>query len=209
MSLALAASAGLMTATPAHAGPLDFLKNEVSKAAKKEAKRAIEAGTQRAVRVAVSDVSRDGIDESAAEGESFRQEGHTTVPTADDIQSKPQAHIGGAGGAGKVSHNRVQMERANAKLSQNGTTVGTASEVQAPQTEEQRPQRAKLSQNGTTVATANEVQAPTAEQRPQRARLSQNGTTVETASEVQAPESEGQAGLLLPAVQKVREPARR
>ena len=41
-------------------------------------------------------------------------------------------------------------------MSQNGTTVETANEVQAPQ----RPQRAKTSQNGTTVETASEVQAP-------------------------------------------------
>ena len=62
-------------------------------------------------------------------------------------------------------------------MSQNGTTVETASEVQAPADEQTalllpavqsareaaRRQNAKLSQNGTTVATANEVQAPAPE----------------------------------------------
>ena len=43
LSLALAASAGVLTATPAQAGPFDLIKKEVSKAAKKKAKRMIES----------------------------------------------------------------------------------------------------------------------------------------------------------------------
>ena len=88
-----------------------------------------------------------------------------------------------------------------------------------------RPQRTKLSQNGTTVATANEVQAGEHGQahiaidpkmsdikgksvKPRPAKMSQNGTTVPTADEVQAQQNETQAALLLPAVQKAREAAR-
>jgi hypothetical protein len=82
--------------------------------------------------------------------------------------------------------------------------------------------RGKLEQNGTTVGTAAEVQAPNTTKGPhlllpavqkyqdgkpataQRAKLKQNGTTVATAGEVQAPGAKPRAGLLLPAVQKVR-----
>ena len=80
--------------------------------------------------------------------------------------------------------------------------------------------RGKVVQNGTTVGTAAELQAPPAggqaglllpavqKVRPasstQRAKLKQNGTTVATAGEVQAPGTKPRAGLLLPAVQKAR-----
>ena len=139
------------TSATANAG----LLSSVKKIAKKELTRVAQNATDGAV-----ETSWKVEKGEAANGKPFRQEGGTTVPTADDVQA-PQ---------------RPQR----AKMSQNGTTVATASEVQAPQ----RPQRAKMSQNGTTVATASEVQAP---QRPQRAKMSQNGTTVATASEVQAP----------------------
>jgi hypothetical protein len=80
-----------------------------------------------------------------------------------------------------------------------------------------KPQRSRMQQNGTTVATAGDVQAPAqrrphlllpavqkAQAEPRKAKLKQNGTTVATAGEVQAPQAPGQAALLLPAVQKAQ-----
>lgn len=109
-----------------------------------------------------------------------------------------------AASTGSGPHVRVidgSQPPARAGLSQNGTTVATADEVLAPETDEGRlvqngttvatadevlapePKEARLVQNGTTVATADEVLAP----ETARGKMSQNGTTVETASEVQAP----------------------
>jgi hypothetical protein len=82
---------------------------------------------------------------------------------------------------------------AGRKLEQNGTTVASAAEVQAPQGE------------GQAALLLPAVQKAHEPAKPQRAKLKQNGTTVATAGEVQAPQGEGQAALLLPAVQKVRE----
>lgn len=140
----------------------------------------------------------------------------TTVATANTVQSDPaglaadaepqdafmyfkerEARNTGNDGGGGI-FNSGNGAPARAKLSQNGTTVATANEVQAntqqragfamtssnhaPNTAQAH--LAKLKQVGTTVATASEVQAP---QKPQRSKLKQNGTTVATASEVQAP----------------------
>lgn len=109
-----------------------------------------------------------------------------------------------AASPGSGPHVRVidgSQPPARAGISQNGTTVATADEVLAPETDEGRlvqngttvatadevlapePKEARLVQNGTTVATADEVLAP----ETARSKMSQNGTTVETASEVQAP----------------------
>lgn len=78
------------------------------------------------------------------------------------------------------------------KLKQNGTTVATAGEVQAPQHE---------AQAALLLPAVQKVREPA---RSQRAKLKQNGTTVATAGEVQAPGAKPRAGLLLPAVQKAR-----
>jgi len=83
--------------------------------------------------------------------------------------------------------------------------------------------RGKLEQNGTTVATAGDVQAPGNGQQaalllpavqkahepvqPQRAKLEQNGTTVAASGDVQAPNTTEGPHLLLPAVQKAHDPA--
>lgn len=168
MLAGVALSATAVTAVPAHAGPLSFIKKVV----KREADRALED-------MLGSGASQSAPATAAANGKGFRQEGGTTVGTADDVQAPQDENAVGLL-LPAVQSVREAARPQRAKMSQNGTTVETANEVQAPQS----PQRAKMSQNGTTVETANEVQAP---QRPQRAKTSQNGTTVETASEVQAP----------------------
>lgn len=82
-----------------------------------------------------------------------------------------------------------------------------------------RPGRTRMQQNGTTVATAGDVQAPaqkgphllvpavqrsSAQAQPQPTRMEQNGTTVATAGNVQAPQTPEQPALLVPAVQKAQ-----
>lgn len=101
-------------------------------------------------------------------------------------------------------------------LEQNGTTVATAGDVQAPNTTERphlllpavqkaqaEPAQKGMAQNGTTVPSASDVAAPggegaalllpavqKAQAQPKRAELKQNGTTVATAGEVAAPAAE-------------------
>lgn len=258
-------------ATPAQAGPFDFIKRAVKQELKETFEATTESVVESAMQTAVETTFKVEKGEQAqASREGFRQEGHTTVGTADDIQAPELAQA-------QVGRGRTQARAGigEAMTSQNGTTVETASEVQsdpaataadaepqdafmtfngpdaAARSSVQYPYRLenKMSQNGTTVETASEVQA---QQRPQavppsqtkgkveatwkveegeaaaagggaagagkatfkeyrtnpaRARMSQNGTTVETASEVQAPQAE-QAGLLLPAVQANRAASR-
>ncbi|MBX7528544.1 hypothetical protein [Qipengyuania vesicularis] len=115
------------------------------------------------------------------------------------VEKGEAAEASGSGGHVRVIDGSQPPARAG--LSQNGTTVATADEVLAPETNEGRlvqngttvatadevlapePKEARLVQNGTTVATADELLAP----ENARGKMSQNGTTVETASEVQAP----------------------
>ena len=181
LSLALAASAGLLTAAPAQAGPLDFLKKEVTKTAKKEAKRAVERQAS-GVRVAVGDVTSDSTARSQDGGGGIFNNGGS-ANRFDDTD---------------IVHTTTEEKG----LSQNGTTVATANEVQAPQTEGQ-PASAQVGSGRTRARASIEAASAT------RGKLSQNGTTVATANEVQAPQTEGQAALLLPAVQKAREAAAR
>ncbi len=200
-----ALSATALVAVPAHAGPLSFLKKvvkqELSELAQETAQGAVDAatGTVKARKTGKTDATwkvEEG--EAAASGDGgFRQEGGTTVPTADDLLAPEDEGEALLLPAVQAAREAARPQRS--KMSQNGTTVETANEVQAPAppgaalagdeheiTYDIAAQRAKLSQNGTTVAIANEVLAP---QKPERAKLKQNGTTVATAGEVQAPQS--------------------
>jgi hypothetical protein len=143
-----ALSAAIVAAAPAHAGPLDFIK----KAVKKELVEITQSATQ-----GVVDATFKGEKDTKAQSSEggFRQEGGTTVETADDVQA-PQEE-GAAMLLPAVQPVREAARPRHSRMSQNGTTVETANTVQAPQ----KPQRAKLKQNGTTIATAGEVQAPT------------------------------------------------
>jgi len=122
--------------------------------------------------------------------------------TASVVQAnsrKDTAHQPASGvwvASGDVTGDGRSDTAAGRKLKQNGTTVGTAAEVQAPNTTE-RPHL--------LLPAVQKAHEPS---KSQRAKFKQNGTTVATAGEVQAPQGEGQAALLLPAVQKVHEPAK-
>lgn len=209
LATATALSATSLVAVPAQAGPFGFLKKivkqELNELAEETVQGAVDAAAGAVVDAASDNKSKKKGKVEARkveEGEAapagnggFRQEGGTTVPSADDVQAPPSetrvnvaaGDVTGDGRGGKPG------------MSQNGTTVPSADTVQAQQKErrgalilpavqkaapEPRPQ-AGTTQNGTTVPTADEVQAP---QRPQRGKMALNGTTVETASEVQAPE---------------------
>lgn len=136
---------------------------------------------------------------SAAAGPQRRDTGRAVPPASGQVWVA-SGDVLGDGRSDRSStraKRRQQAKPQRTRIEQNGTTVGTASEIRAP---DAKPQRAKLEQNGTTVATAGEVQAPST--KPQRTKLKQNGTTVGTASEVQAPVEPGQAALIVPAVQR-------
>jgi hypothetical protein len=204
-------------ATPAQAGPFDFIKRAVKQELNETFEATTESVVESAMQTAVETTFKVEKGEQAqASREGFRQEGHTTVGTADDIQAPELAQA-------QVGRGRTQARASigEAMTSQNGTTVETASEVQA----QQRPQAVPPSQTkgkveatwkveegeaaaaGGGAAGAGKATFKEYRTNPARARMSQNGTTVETASEVQAPQAE-QAGLLLPAVQANRAASR-
>ena len=94
-----------------------------------------------------------------------------------------------------------------AKLSRNGTTVATATEVKRPETEE-----AAIGGDGADVlrgGAGNDTLISGRDKDPATGKpfRQEPGTTVPTADDVQAPQDETQVGLLLPAVQKAREAA--
>lgn len=181
----VALSATAMAAVPAHAGPLDFLKRAVKQELKETFEEVTESAVETAVETAV--VATIGADASNESGGGIYNSGGTL---------STQAQVG----RGRA---KARASVGEAMTSQNGTTVETASEVQAPQGEAQAP-RPKKSAEWSRVK--NTAAAGTSQ--PARAKLSQNGTTVETANEVQA-QADEQAALLLPAVQSARESARR
>lgn len=169
LATASALSAAALVAAPAHAGPLDFLKNAV----KHELSELAQETTRSAVDAAVGKRKSDKKASTASNEGGFRQEGGTTVPTADDVLA-PQ---GDARSGVNVASGDVDGDGRAGKpgLSQNGTTVPSADTVQARQPErraalivpavqkaapETRPQRGWMVQNGTTVATAGEIAAP-------------------------------------------------
>ncbi len=147
-------STAALVAVPAQAGPLGFIKKLVKQELADLAQDTIRSATDTAttgVVVAAGDVTGDGRPDTAERP--FRQEGGTTVPTADDVQAPQEERAALIVPA--IQKARYAAPR-RGKLSQNGTTVPSAEDVAAPQ----RPQRARLVQNGTTVETAGEVQAP-------------------------------------------------
>lgn len=199
LATATALSATALVAVPAQAGPLGFLKKivkqELSELAQQTAQSAVDAATggsepaeaKRKGKVEASWKVEEG--EAARSGDGgFRQEGGTSVPTADDVQA-PQGETRGLilpavqprfqGGVnvavGDVNGDGTADGPTKPGMSQNGTTVPSADTLQAP-TEERR---------GLILPAVQKV-AP--EPRPQRGKMVQNGTTVETAGEVQAPE---------------------
>ena len=245
LSLVLAAGTGLLTAAPAYAGERDRAATSTAKTFKAQQKRTSQTRSTRGVRVAAGDVNGRRSARSGNGGGGIFNNGGTF---AREQRATNRAFTGGINvSAGDV--NGVRSTRKKGKLSQNGTTVATANEVQAPQstpailtplllpavqkasdTKPTSPKGKPFRQEpGTTVPSADDVQAPQEETRTARAgssggpkvkvfdgkapaargKLNQNGTTVETANEVQAPQDEQQVGLLLPAVQKVREAAPR
>lgn len=159
LSLAFAAGAGLLVSAPVQAGPFDFIKAEVSKAAKKQARKTIEKAF--------------GVDAQV----------HATGQDRD-----PRANAQG-------------INIATGDITGDGTAdiIPAAGPGNAPQ---DKPLR---QEGGTTVATADLVLAPGNDEDTQPTRLEQNGTTVATANELQAPGGESEIGLLLPAVQRVRD----
>ena len=175
----VALSATAMAAVPAHAGPLDFLKRAVKQELKETFEEVTESAVETAVETAV--VATIGADASNESGGGIYNSGGTL---------STQAQVG----RGRA---KARASVGEAMTSQNGTTVETASEVQAP------PSTSK----GKVEATWKTEEGTKSQTRPERG-MSQNGTTVETASEVQAPADE-QTALLLPAVQSAREAARK
>lgn len=178
IAMGLTVSSVALTAVPAQAGALSFLKKVV----KREVTRAADK--------ALADVAGEesGTPQAGPEPKlpEFNREKGTTVPTADDVQA-PQDDEEALLLPAVQAYTSVQGPyQQRSKMTQNGTTVETASEVQAPDT--QRPQRAKLKQNGTRVATASEVQAPTVPQAGTTPKLPEfrreKGTTVATADDV-------------------------
>lgn len=153
------------------------------------------------------------VQQARSPGRSSRKmtQNGTTVSTASEVQApKSEGRAQAAKAKKHVEWSRVHNSASNSapnsqsgKMTQNGTTVPTASEVRAPRAESRSAagtdkhdkwisldsvnntrNRRKMSQNGTTVPTASEVQAPRSER--SRRKMTQNGTTVSTASEVQA-----------------------
>lgn len=207
-----ALSATALVAVPAHAGPLGFLKKaikqELSELAEETAQAAVDAATG-TVKTRKTSQPNTGWKveegEAAASGDGgFRQEGGTTVPSADDVLAPEDE--GEALLLPAVQAVREAARPQRSRMSQNGTTVETANEVQAPAssgvalagdeheiTYDIAAQRAKLSQNGTTVATANEVQAQQSSQASTGPKLPEfrreKGTTVHTADDLTAPSS--------------------
>ena len=243
LSLVLAAGTGLLTAAPAYAGERDRTASSTAKTFKAQPKRASQTRSTRGVRVAAGDVNGRRSTRSGNGGGGIFNNGGTVSIDRSKSRFKGGVNVS----AGDV--NGARSTRKKGKLSQNGTTVASANEVQAPQstpailtplllpavqkasdTKPTSPKGKPFRQEpGTTVPSADDVQAPQEETRTARAgssggpkvkvfdgrapaargKLNQNGTTVETANEVQAPQDEQQVGLLLPAVQKVREAAPR
>lgn len=193
LASATALSATALVAVPAHAGPLGFLKKvvkqELTQLAQDTAREAVDAatGTEKAGKKGKVEASwkvEEG--EAARSGDGgFRQEGGTTVPTADDVQA-PQGETRGLllpavqpsfQGGVNVAVGDVNGDGRDGKpgMSQNGTTVPSADTIQSAKDERRaslllpavqkvapdaRPQRKKMEQNGTTVATAGEIKAP-------------------------------------------------
>ena len=211
-----ALSATAMAAVPAHAGPLDFLKRAVKQELKETFEEVTESAVETAVETAV--VATIGADPARTpEATPAVKPLDRASPLLDDanvegggLWNADTSAADGNGGGGiynsggtldaqaQVGRGRTsaRAQVGEAMTSQNGTTVATASEVQAP------PSTSK----GKVEATWKTEEGTKSQARPERG-MSQNGTTVETASEVQAPADE-QTALLLPAVQSAREAAR-
>lgn len=198
LATATALSATALAAVPAHAGPLGFLKKivkqELSELAQDTAQRAVDAATGGAEESKGKKKGKVDATWKVEEGEAaappssggYRQEGGTTVPTADDVQA-PQGGTRGLilpavqprnQGGVNVAVGDINGDGRDGRpgMSQNGTSVETADTVQAQQEE----RRAAL------LLPAVQKAAP--EPRPQRGKMVQNGTTVETAGELKAPE---------------------
>lgn len=210
LAAATALSATALAAGPTHAGPLGFLKKIVKQELTELAQETVENATDAAAGAVVSKVAGKarGEPQAPATDNGFRQEGGTTVPSADDVQT-PQGEARGLllpavqpsyQARVNVVAGDVTGDGKDGKpgTSQNGTTVPAADTVSAGDEERRglllpavqkvapapRPQ-AGTTQNGTTAPTAEDVAAP---KPPKRGRMVQNGTTVETASDVQAPQ---------------------
>ena len=194
LATATALSATALVAVPAHAGPLGFLKkivkDELTELAQDTAQGAVDAATGKARKKGKVEAGwkvEEG--EAAPTGDGgFRQEGGTTVPTADDVQA-PQGDTRGlllpavqprfqSGVNVAVGDLNGDGRDGKPGMSQNGTTVPSADTVQA----QQEARRASL------LLPAVQKIAP--ETRPQRAWMVQNGTTVATAGEIKAPEQD-------------------
>lgn len=170
LATASAIAAAALVAVPAHAGPLDFLK----KAVKQELSELAQEKTRGAVDAAVGSRKSAKKEAAGSTDGGFRQEGGTTVPTADDVQAQQGDTRSGV----NVASGDVNGDGRRGKpgLSQNGTTVPSADTVQASQHE----------RRGSLILPAVQKAAP--EARAQRGRLVQNGTTVATAGTIAAPE---------------------
>ncbi len=192
-SISAAAVLAVAMPAPAHAGPLGFLKE----VAKRELGRSLEQATgvqvsanverrrtrSAGVRTSAGDFNGDGVGEAQPAPRRFEQEGHTTVPTADDV---------------------------NAQTDPDGTALllPAVQSVQAP--ESSRPKARFGRKNGTRVATADEVLAPKepgTEDRTGGGFRQEGGTTVPTADDIAPHADPSGTALLLPAIQKVREGA--
>lgn len=191
-----ALSAGAIAAVPAHAGPLSFIK----KAVKKELKETFEATTESVVDSAMQAAVETTF--KVEKGEAAQAASSTPPMKTLDRATPDMANAGQEGGGLWNADNAAVGGQGGGGIYNDGGRSAANGDGQDDLVLGAGPSRNQTSQNGTTVETASQVQAQNGEgaalllpavqanrasARPQRAKLRQNGTTVATASEVQAP----------------------
>ena len=186
---ALGVSAMAMASAPAHAGPFDALKKAVKKEAMKELDKASPKLAESALRAVVGGQEAEEKKKGNVEYSWKVEEGESAAGDEHEItyDIAAGAYHGEATDDGHKDWIIIEsMSSPLMKMVQNGTTVATASEINAGQSP-------RAAGSGVRVATGDINGDGTADiiVGPALCKLVQNGTTVATAGDVLAMTQEG------------------